>query len=168
MTAPLDLALSYVAQGYPVFPCRHAETIDPGTGPYTSNINDLDFHRRPQHSLKCSNMSGVVALGKVKCANGTVQYKAYCPDCLRKGTNFPRSDIEGLDEARIPIIRDHDVVPCERCGSINGSEVHHWAPSHLFDDSDRWPTSHLCLRCHRLWHAMVTPHMSSSRRPTVQ
>lgn len=41
---PHELALSYVAQGYPVFPCRECETSDPHTGevkseksPYPSN-----------------------------------------------------------------------------------------------------------------------------------
>lgn len=49
--------------------------------------------------------------------------------------------------------------PCARCGSTNGTEVHHWAPRHLFDDADAWPTSPLCPTCHREWHRVVTPKM---------
>lgn len=49
--------------------------------------------------------------------------------------------------------------PCERCGSINGTQRHHWAPWHLFDDAESWPTAHLCIPCHQLWHERVTPNM---------
>lgn len=50
-------------------------------------------------------------------------------------------------------------APCERCGSTDGVEVHHWAPRHLFDDADQWPMSDLCRPCHALWHRLVTPEM---------
>ncbi|WP_425518228.1 HNH endonuclease [Nitratireductor kimnyeongensis] len=60
----------------------------------------------------------------------------------------------------------HDVIPCERCGSTEGTEVHHWAPWHLFDDADEWPTSNLCKSCHTRWHRIVTPNMSTPRSRT--
>lgn len=132
--------------------------------PYTADVNDLAWNRRPQHRYRCSGLSEIAALGKIKCSNGSTQYKAYCLECGGKGTNFPYSDIQGLDDARIPLLTDHDVTPCERCGSEEGSEVHHWAPAHLFDDSHDWPKSHLCRKCHLEWHAKVTPKMSSHRR----
>lgn len=44
-------------------------------------------------------------------------------------------------------------VECERCGSKDGIESHHWAPSAIFgSDSHNWPTSWLCPPCHRAWH----------------
>lgn len=43
---------------------------------------------------------------------------------------------------------------CERCG-IQGAELHHWAPQALFSDADKWPTSFLCVGCHREWHDRV-------------
>lgn len=49
--------------------------------------------------------------------------------------------------------------PCERCGSHERVEVHHWAPSYLFDDSHLWPMSTLCRKCHTRWHRIVTPKM---------
>lgn len=48
---------------------------------------------------------------------------------------------------------------CERCGSTDGTELHHWAPNHLFHDAHDWPTSYLCRWCHALWHRMITPNM---------
>lgn len=131
--------------------------------PYTTLVGDLAWNRRPQHRYRCSGASELAALGKVKCASGTIQYKAYCLECGGKGTNFPYSDVAGLDESRIPIISEHDVTPCERCGSDEGSEAHHWAPIHLFEDADDWPMSHLCRKCHLEWHAKVTPLMSTKR-----
>jgi hypothetical protein len=41
---------------------------------------------------------------------------------------------------------------CEKCGG-QSAEIHHWAPRHIFkEDSETWPTSPLCVRCHREWH----------------
>lgn len=132
--------------------------------PYTTHIDELAWNKRPQHKYRCSGTSGIAALGKIRCANGAVQYKAYCLECGGKGTDLAYSLIAGLDEERIPVLTHHNVTPCERCGSEEGSEVHHWAPFHLFDDADKWPTSHLCKACHSLWHSIVTPNMSSHRR----
>lgn len=42
--------------------------------------------------------------------------------------------------------------PCARCGSTNGTQLHHWAPRAIFDDADHWPMSYLCPPCHRTWH----------------
>lgn len=150
---PLELAQHYVGQGW-----REAKN------PYIADIEDLAENRRPQHRYRCSGSSTIAALGKVKCSNGSFQYKAYCQECGGKGTNFPYADIDGLDEDRIPILTDHDIAPCERCGSKDGSEVHHWAPAHLFDDYFEWPTSNLCKSCHAQWHRVITPKMSTTRR----
>ena len=147
---PLKTALSYAAAG--------------DEGPYTASIDELVWNRRPQHRYRCSRTSTVAALGKVRCANGSIQYKAYCPECGGKGTNFPYSDVAGLDDDRIPVISDHNIIPCERCGSEDGSERHHWAPHHLFSDPDEWPTSYLCKICHLEWHRVVTPRMAANRR----
>ena len=52
-----------------------------------------------------------------------------------------------------------ETEPCERCGSFQHLEIHHWAPWHLFNDADKWPTSTLCRTCHKTWHSTVTPQM---------
>lgn len=133
------------------------------SGPYTTNIADLPWNKRPKHRYRCTSVSDVAALGKIRCSNGSIQYKAYCLDCGGKGSDLPHSDVVGLDEGRIAVLTNHDVTPCVRCGSTEGSEVHHWAPSHLFENSDEWPTSHLCRSCHMEWHRIVTPNMTARR-----
>lgn len=132
--------------------------------PYTANIADLAANRRPRHRYRCADKGAeTAALGKVICANGAIQYKAYCLACGGKGTDIPHEMVADLDASRITLLTRHDVVPCERCGSADGAEVHHWAPSHLFDDPDDWPTSYLCRKCHREWHSIVTPNMTARR-----
>lgn len=42
--------------------------------------------------------------------------------------------------------------PCERCGTEEGTQVHHWAPRAIFVDASAWPTSSLCQPCHSAWH----------------
>jgi hypothetical protein len=65
------------------------------------------------------------------------------------------------ESAALPVWADaNHKIPCEHCGEKNGVEFHHWAPRHLFDDADAWPTAWLCVKCHQLWHRVVTPNMS--------
>ena len=60
------------------------------------------------------------------------------------------------DIETLPVFRDHrDPTPCAHCGASGGVELHHWAPWHLFDDADSWPTSHLCRACHDMWHRVT-------------
>ena len=70
----------------------------------------------------------------------------------------------GADKVGVgwPILRNfaEGAPDCDRCGSSDGTELHHWAPSHLFEDSWQWPTSYLCRQCHTLWHQIVTPKMN--------
>jgi hypothetical protein len=134
-----------------------------GVEPYTSRFEDIDWNMRPQHRYSCSRLCEIAGLGKVVCANGSTQYKSYCMECGGRGGNLLHSDVAGLDQPRIPILSEKEIVPCERCGSMDGSEVHHWAPMHLFDDAEGWPKSHLCISCHREWHAKVTPYMSQRK-----
>lgn len=56
------------------------------------------------------------------------------------------------------------MVPCEVCGAKGTTEVHHWAPHHLFPgEADKWPTGNLCRPCHMRWHQRVTPNMGKKR-----
>ncbi|RAK26359.1 hypothetical protein C7374_11444 [Falsochrobactrum ovis] len=130
---------------------------------YTARITDLPYNRRPRHAYSCPRRGDTATLGKVKCANGTIQYKAFCAECGGRGAPFSHQEMAHLDDTRIPVIIDHPSVPCERCGSTNGVEEHHWAPWHLFDDAHNWPTSFLCMSCHQDWHAKVTPNMNSHK-----
>lgn len=131
--------------------------------PYLAAIDELPYSRRPQHRYHCSQVQTKAALGKVKCGNGITHYKAFCLECGGKGSPLSASEVAGLDDDSIPVISDHTILPCERCGSTKGSEVHHWAPRHLFSNAHDWPTSYLCRPCHVEWHAKVTPNMNSRK-----
>lgn len=131
------------------------------TEPYTAPIDEIHWSKRPRHRMRCSQSSTIAALGKIECANGAIQFKAYCLECGGKGSDLPHDTVSGLDVSRIPTLTRHERVPCERCGSTDGSEVHHWAPGHLFEDSLEWPTSYLCRACHMRWHSIVTPNMTT-------
>lgn len=97
--------------------------------------------------------------------NGVKQIRRLCVVCGDGPTiNYKHETFPDVDS--IPVIADHrDGTPCERCGSLEGTEYHHWAPSALFDDADNWPTSYLCRDCHNRWHHIVTPGM---RRPQTR
>ncbi len=69
-----------------------------------------------------------------------------------------------IDVESLPIHRSYlGTETCAVCGNP-AVELHHWAPSYLFDDSWDWPTSYLCREHHMLWHSKVTPEMHLHRR----
>lgn len=92
-------------------------------------------------------------VGYLRRSNGMVQPKRACFDCCRMWalSRHDRSDVSDI------CLRDNLIEgePCERCGSITGTEEHHWAPHAIFYDSWRWPTSYLCPTCHRTWHSAM-------------
>jgi len=67
---------------------------------------------------------------------------------------------------KLPIVKDNSQIttPCEVCGKF-GVELHHWAPKHLFGDteSEKWPKAWLCRECHAKWHKLVTPNMCEKK-----
>ena len=73
----------------------------------------------------------------------------------RDGRNISHAFVERLG------IRVGDILPlsnsarieCEVRGCAElGVEIHHWAPQSIFEDSEDWPFSPLCLKHHRKWH----------------
>lgn len=79
-----------------------------------------------------------------------------CPKCRtnpQKGNAF--LPLKNYDWESLPLFEDNslDVPPCEVRGCQNkGAEYHHWAPQHLFDDANDWPTGWLCREHHKEWH----------------
>lgn len=74
------------------------------------------------------------------------------------------STLERIDAGMLDVNELEHMQPCEVCGDRGTTEIHHWAPWHLFpDDADQWPTSRLCRTCHQRWHQVVTPNMSRKR-----
>jgi hypothetical protein len=82
--------------------------------------------------------------------NGAKQAFQRCLRCGNMPTSLPRgATIYDL------CLRDNvtsGTPPCARCLSVKGTEIQHWAPEAIFEDSDEWPVSHLCRDCHDLWH----------------
>jgi hypothetical protein len=71
---------------------------------------------------------------------------------------------KSIREGYISISDYTHMTPCEVCSTTGTTEVHHWAPRHLFGaEADKWPMGHLCRKCHQKWHAIVTPNMSRQK-----
>jgi hypothetical protein len=82
-----------------------------------------------------------------------------CRRCSRCGLSEGDPPSNGQHELADVIIRDTLVMygteVCGRCGSGEGAQLHHWAPSAIFSDSWKWPTSYLCRVCHTFWHTTM-------------
>lgn len=86
-----------------------------------------------------------------RAANGYRHPKLRCRTCYKVLASPKLRDIDesaAVAETRSPA----EAAPCQRCGSTEGAEKHHWAPIHLFTDADDWPTAMLCPPCHTRWH----------------
>ena len=102
-----------------------------------------------------------VTRGKFIAANGAIQIRDICNECKSnangKAINVPHDQVDNIDF--LPILEDYrsPLRPCARCGEYRrGVEVHHWAPRYIFKwECNDWPTSDLCLKCHREWHDTI-------------
>lgn len=88
-------------------------------------------------------------------SNGAKVVVKRCVVCHRvpdlKHVFYPKD--ENWDS--LPLLEDFttDAYPCCVKGCTNqGSELHHFAPRHLFDDANSWPMGFLCAKHHREWH----------------
>ena len=99
-------------------------------------------------------------------SNGAVQVWQRCKRCnnnVRRGGAFVPHRELGIEIEFIPIVNDYR-DPAQKCEFYGceeiGTEMHHWAPRHLFIfDADKWPVSYLCKYHHKIWHDTVTPEM---------
>ena len=112
-----------------------------------------------QFCYKCN--SDKIIRAKRRISNGVFQVLDYCRSC---GCNANRTNLiphaEAGDLSRLPMLDDYTIgmPPCERCGSSEGVEDHHWAPQHIFQDAHTWPRSYLCISCHNEWHETINSH----------
>lgn len=114
---------------------------------------------------KCKQCGGVVIRGRVIAANGAVQVKDICQSCGQNaagnGISIPHRLVPDLDS--LPLFDDYSLhnQPCSVTGCAEQfTEYHHWAPRHLFADSEAWPGNYLCTKHHKEWHDVVTPEMA--------
>jgi hypothetical protein len=93
--------------------------------------------------------------------NGVRQYRVGCAKCGETfGSAIPHRKLsqQMMLEAPVVVSRVEFACPCERCGGTDGTELHHWAPSSVFPDFYRWPTSSLCVHCHQHWHRVMAAY----------
>ena len=105
---------------------------------------------------------------KTRLCNGTYRVWLRCNGCgenVQGKGHYLRHNAVHIE--RLPLHEDHteNASGCERCGSKEGVELHHWAPRELFgDDRDFWPTGWLCPKHHEEWHAIMGSNGGSHRR----
>jgi len=86
------------------------------------------------------------------------RYTLACVDCGKRKhrglwISHKRAAELHYEPLLAPLLRTrNEGRTCERCGSTSDIQNHHWAPRHLFDDADLWPSSDLCQPCHTRWH----------------
>jgi hypothetical protein len=121
------------------------------------------FSHRERLNHPCPKCNGFAwGVGTATTVSGSIIHPYYCTCCGEKTNIYEKKSVAhkvGCDTKLNIEIREHRV--CEVCGA-SGAELHHWAPFHLFgQECERWPKSHLCVKCHNRWHKIVTPLMSS-------
>lgn len=89
----------------------------------------------------------------LRASNGYERPMLRCRRCYAT-LSYPKRTAVDLSAADGRIVNEAPGA-CARCGRADGAERHHWAPVHLFNDADDWPTSLLCPGCHRLWHVIT-------------
>jgi hypothetical protein len=120
----------------------------------------------------CEYCLGMTMVFRQINANGAEVAVERCSVCYKRPKSskmFLPKSLFGGDVSTFPVYRDNlkDADPCERCGSREGTEYHHWMPHHLSDDADSWPGANLCKKCHKEWHDIVTPEMTKRRKVTA-
>ena len=82
-----------------------------------------------------------------------------CPKCgSNPNTGRPFLSVKDYDWESLPLLEDlsAEAEPCDVRGCREvGTELHHYAPRHLFEDADDWPTGYLCKTHHRMWHELT-------------
>ncbi|MBO9602559.1 MAG: hypothetical protein J7496_08635 [Novosphingobium sp.] len=125
-----------------------------------------------------------MAIGISQNRAGATIYPFFCLHCGEVTQQYAKKDVaeeyarkhgslaKVLTKTAMKVLRGEEpatiesrvMPPCEVCGSTEKIEEHHWAPFYLFGaESEKWPTSFLCQKCHVRWHQTVTPNMG--RRP---
>lgn len=104
-------------------------------------------------------------IGQWAMRSGAIVYPMFCKTCGWRTTRYLSKKL--VNKLGVDVVFDNteDWETCVVCGAM-GTEEHHFAPTHLFGiESNDWPVMPLCRPCHKRWHELVTPNMSSRRNP---
>lgn len=118
---------------------------------------DAKMHSGGTKCVYCDCRAGRAV--KTRLCNGTYHVWLRCRACgenmLGKGIYLRHKAVE-LETLPLHIDHTEGTPLCERCGTDEGVELHHWAPREWFeDDCDLWPTGWLCPICHAEWHLTI-------------
>ena len=104
--------------------------------------------------------------GYIITRSGSYQVKRVCIQC-GAGPSTVGSAKRGSEYLDICLDDHRDDTSCERCESVDGVELHHYAPRNVFPDADRWATGYLCRPCHREWHRTMNGYLWTAKRTAV-
>ena len=108
----------------------------------------------------------LVTYGVVIISSGAKAVRARCQVCGKPPTkndpSYAQKDRKVTELSVFSAELFEKSEPCSVCGQL-GTEWHHFAPRHLFEDADRWPTAYLCRAHHREWHDKLTPKMGGKK-----
>lgn len=100
---------------------------------------------------------------KNRTGNGAFQVFDLCLDCGANARGnalyLPHTKVGDLQF--IPLFNDYAAKnpSCVVCGKREGTELHHFAPRHIFADAEQWPQAYLCKDHHREWHIRMAAHV---------
>lgn len=109
----------------------------------------------------------LVITGYIVKANGGHQVKRLCFHCGRGQIRRLGPPRRGDSYYDICLEDNRDGTVCERCGEIEGVELHHYAPRNTFDDAHRWGTGYLCVPCHHEWHRTMSGYQWQTKRASA-
>lgn len=108
--------------------------------------------------MNCPFCNGQVIHYRQVNANGAKVIILRCSTCHK--IPDPKHPFYSVTEdwVTLPFWYDYsqDSIPCcvIDCKNI-GTELHHFAPRHLFGNSNDWPVGFLCGYHHDLWHKLT-------------
>jgi Zn finger protein HypA/HybF involved in hydrogenase expression len=102
-------------------------------------------------------------VGRAKNSGGHIVCVFFCGHCGHRTTHFVDcKSVTDAGEYIADIKTEWELKECSVCHEL-GAENHHWAPFALFgEESELWPQSYLCPKCHARWHRIVTPNAKCS------
>ncbi len=109
---------------------------------------------------ECTHVTTVT--GYIIKRNGSMQVRVRCVRCNREP--YQSAPRRGTEYADVLLADMRDSSVCERCGSLDGVEYHHYAPRNVFPDADKWATGYLCVTCHHEWHRAMNGYTWNAKR----
>lgn len=110
---------------------------------------------------------GLTVTGYIITRSGSQQVQRRCLGC-GAGPSRAGSAPRGSQYLDVCFADHRDSTTCEHRGSLDGVELHHYAPRNTFPDPGNWATGHLCRPCHHLWHRTMDGYLWHRSRAKQQ